>query len=158
VPRRPEDKGSRSIQRLGQTGVALRSARLNALLVTQSPWSLTCDFTSHDAPRPLLLHALLLVALGPAAKAANTVFSTDIVDGKVKTADLANAAVTFTKLAPNAVRSENVLANSLTAADIKGADVKGAISVPTGYVPNGRCRHLVISAPGAAPREALSFQ
>jgi hypothetical protein len=97
----------------------------------------------------------LLVALGPAVHAANTVFSTDIVNGEVKTVDLANSAVTFAKLAPNSVRSINVLDNSLTAADIKGADVNGLISVPAGYVPNGRCRDLNLGTPGAAPGEAV---
>jgi predicted anti-sigma-YlaC factor YlaD len=43
----------------------------------------------------------LFVALSTGgAYAANTVFSTDIVDGEVKTPDLANAGVTNGKLAP----------------------------------------------------------
>ena len=109
-------------------------------------------------PSPALIVACiaLLVALGPAVHAANTVFSTDIVDGEVKTADLADAAVTFAKLAPNAVRSENVLNNSLTAADLKGADVNGAlISFPAGAVAIGRCKDFALVAPGAAPGEAV---
>jgi hypothetical protein len=48
-------------------------------------------------PSPALIVACIgpLVALGPAVKAANTVFRTDIVDGEIKTADLANGAVTL---------------------------------------------------------------
>jgi hypothetical protein len=108
-------------------------------------------------PSPALVVACiaLLVALGPAVHAANTVFSSDIVDGEVKTADIANGAVTFAKLAPNSVRSENVLANSLTAADIKGAEVNGAISLAAGAVANGRCRDFTLAIPGAAPGEAV---
>ena len=77
-------------------------------------------------PSPALIVACiaLVVALGPAVHAANTVFSTDIVDGEVKTVDLGNSAVTHAKLAPNSVQSVNVVDKSLTAADIKGADGK----------------------------------
>jgi hypothetical protein len=109
-------------------------------------------------PSPALIVACiaLLVALGPAVKAADTVFSTDIVDGQVMTADLANSAVTFAKLAPNSVRSENVVNNSLTAADLKGADVNGAlINFAAGAVANGRCKDFPVLAPGAVPGEAV---
>jgi hypothetical protein len=48
----------------------------------------------------------LTVALGTgSAYAANTVFSTDIVDGQVKTADLGAQAVVNSKLAPASVSS-----------------------------------------------------
>lgn len=109
-------------------------------------------------PSPALIVACiaLFVALGPAVKAANTVFSTDIVDGEVRTEDLANSAVTVAKLALNSVRTENVVNNSLTAADLKGADVNGAlISFPAGAVANGRCVNFTLVAPGAAPGEAV---
>ena len=109
-------------------------------------------------PSPTLVVACiaLLVALGPAVHAANTVFSTDIVDGEVQTADLADLAVTLAKLAPNSVRSVNVENNSLTAADLKGADVNGAlISLPAGAVVNGRCKDLTLAAFGAAPGEVV---
>ncbi|MEA2987118.1 MAG: hypothetical protein QOD94_3372 [Alphaproteobacteria bacterium] len=109
-------------------------------------------------PSPALIVACiaLLVALGPAVKAADTVFSTDIVDGEVKTPDLADRAVTFAKLAPNSVRTENVANNALTAADLKGADVNGAlISFPAGAVANGRCKDFTLAAPGADRGEAV---
>ena len=109
-------------------------------------------------PSPTLVVACLalLIALGPAVKAANTIFSTDIVDGEVKTADLANSAVTLAKLAPNSVGTGNVVPNSLTAADLKGADVNGAlINFPAGAVANGRCMNFALVAPGAAPGEAV---
>ena len=48
--------------------------------------------------------------------------------------------------------------NSLTTADIAGADVNGGgIRVPTGYVPNGRCRQLDASVGGATAGEAVVF-
>ena len=186
----------------------------------------------------------LTIALGTGtAYAANTVFSTDIVDGEVKTADLANNGVTTAKitnnqvysgdvrddtlgiggltsvdlaadssreqralrltrsvrprsqtarstpvrssttpcstrprpgrrspeildgavanadLASNAVTGSKVAANSLTTADIAGADVNGGgtFSVPTGYVPNGRCRQLDAYVGGATEGEAVVF-
>jgi hypothetical protein len=87
----------------------------------------------------------LFVALGPAAYAANTIFSTDIVDGEVKTADLSDSAVT----------SANVLDDSITGADLKGADVGGAkISLAAGAVPNGRCKTRTIVVNGATAGEA----
>ena len=62
--------------------------------------------------------ALFVALTGTTAYAADTVFSSDIVDGEVKSADLATEAVTNTKLASNAVRTGKVLDDSLTGADI----------------------------------------
>ena len=58
------------------------------------------------------LLALFLVIAGGTAYAANTVFSTDIVDGEVKSADLAN----------NAVRSNKVADGQITATDLAPPD------------------------------------
>jgi hypothetical protein len=52
--------------------------------------------------------ALFLVIAGGTAYAADTVFSTDIVDGQVKTADLADNAVDTNKIANKQVRSNDV--------------------------------------------------
>ena len=70
------------------------------------------------------------------AYAANTVFSTDIVDGEVKTPDIANqavaasqlkaAAVTTNKLADNAVTTQKVKDDDLTGADVLDNALKGA--------------------------------
>ena len=57
--------------------------------------------------------ALFLFAISGTAYAANTVFSTDIVDGEVKTADLANAAVTNAKLADNSVGKPKISAGAV---------------------------------------------
>lgn len=70
--------------------------------------------------------------------AANTVFSADIVDGQVKTADLANNAVTTVKikdgevknadLAPSSVGSLKIKDNDIQAIDI-AADAVGASEI-----------------------------
>jgi hypothetical protein len=65
--------------------------------------------------------ALFLVLTGGTAQAlqgSNTVFSDDIVNREVKTADLGVRAVTANRLAPNSVGSARVIDESLTGADI----------------------------------------
>jgi hypothetical protein len=63
--------------------------------------------------------ALLLVLAGGTAYAANTVFSGDIVNGEVKTVDLANRAVTMAKLALDSVDSDTVADDSLGSRDLR---------------------------------------
>ena len=53
------------------------------------------------------------VVAGGTAYAANTVLSGDIVDGEVKTADLASAAVTNAKLADNSVGKPKISAGAV---------------------------------------------
>ena len=67
--------------------------------------------------------SLFLVIAGGSAYAANTVFSTDIVDGQVKSPDLAGAAVTNSKLGNNSVGTGKVADNSLAAADLAPGSV-----------------------------------
>jgi hypothetical protein len=70
--------------------------------------------------RNLVAYLALFVALtGSTAYAAGSVFSEDIVNGEVKTPDLAAQGVTANKLAPNAVRSDKVIDNSLRGDDIE---------------------------------------
>jgi hypothetical protein len=100
-------------------------------------------------PSPALVVSCiaLFVALGPVAYAANTVFSTDIVDGEIKTADLGDSAVTSVK----------VLDDSITGADLKGADIGTAkIKLAAGAVPNGRCKTRTIVVAGAKSGEAVT--
>ena len=52
------------------------------------------------------------------AYAANTVFSTDIVDGEVKTPDIGSQAVTGPKLKANAVTSSKIIDDGVGAPDI----------------------------------------
>jgi hypothetical protein len=70
--------------------------------------------------------ALLLALSTGTAYAANTVFSTDIVDGEVKTPDLANLGVTNAKLAANAVGTLKVIDGGITVADIGAGAVRGS--------------------------------
>jgi hypothetical protein len=93
--------------------------------------------------RPRLTYANVMssiavfAALGTGgAYAANTVFSTDIVDGEVKTPDLGSTAVTEAKLAGgavangklknDAVTSGKVLNETLLGADVSDNSLKGA--------------------------------
>ena len=86
----------------------------------------------------------LLIALGTgSAYAANTVFSTDIVDGEVKQPDLGTASITSPKirngevnnidLAADAVDDAKVLDASLTAADL-GLDSVGSSEIQSNAV------------------------
>ena len=68
---------------------------------------------------------LCLVVGGGSAYAANTIFSSDIVDGEVKTADLAQGAVATPKLKDGAVATDKVLDNSLLGRDVRDNTLKG---------------------------------
>ena len=90
------------------------------------------------------LRCVLLAAVFVPALLAQT--SKALISGIVS--DSSGAAITGAKVAPN----------TLTTADIAGADVSGGgINVPTGYVPNGRCRQLGASVGGATAGEAVVF-
>ena len=54
------------------------------------------------------------------AYAANTVFSTDIVDGQVMTVDLANNAVTATKIKDGEVKAAEIATDAVGASEIQG--------------------------------------
>ena len=81
-------------------------------------------------------YVALFFALSSSALAANTVFSEDIVNGEVKTADLATVAVTGpkiradavnnTKLADDAVTSTEILDGSVTGADVLDGEIANA--------------------------------
>lgn len=60
----------------------------------------------------------LIVALGGTAYAANTIRSSDIVNGQVKRVDLANNAVTSSKVKNNTLRGSDVKNNTLRGSDI----------------------------------------
>jgi hypothetical protein len=79
----------------------------------------------------------LFISLGVAARAANTVFSTDIVDGEVKHVDLGT----------NSVTSINVYPKSLLLADLAGSNVSGHVSLSG--IQNGRCVQVTLGITGA---------
>jgi hypothetical protein len=69
----------------------------------------------------------LTLALGTGgAYAANTVFSTDIVDGEVKTADIGFQAVVHSKLGPASVSSAKLIDGTIANADLAAGSVNGA--------------------------------
>jgi hypothetical protein len=76
----------------------------------------------------------MFVALGTGgAVAANTVFSTDIVDGEVKQPDIATGAVTGVKVRANAIHTGHVINNSLTGDDV-GPNAVGQSELADGSV------------------------
>jgi hypothetical protein len=110
------------------------------------------------SPAFVIACVALFLSLGSsAAYAANTIFSTDIVDGEVKTADLADQGVTTPKIAFNSIGTGRVIDNTITSADLKGADAKGSISVGAGAVANGRCKDFALSIGGAKAGETALF-
>jgi len=70
--------------------------------------------------------SLFLVVAGGTAFAANTVFSSDIVDGEVRNPDLADGAVGTGKLADGSVTSEKVQDETLKGRDVLDNALKGA--------------------------------
>ncbi len=73
---------------------------------------------------------LVLVVGGGVAYAANTIRSSDIVNGEVKSVDIGTAEVATVDIAANAVDSSKIADNSVTSADVannslRGADVAG---------------------------------
>ena len=94
--------------------------------------------------------ALMVAVGGGAAYAANTVFSTDIVDGQVKNPDLGT----------NSVRTGKVLNETLTGADIANGSLAGAdlgVTVRSGQQPLGACGTVAaysdcVSVPITNPR------
>ncbi len=89
--------------------------------------------------------AFTIAATTGGAYAANTVFSTDIVDGEVKRADLHG----------NVVNSAKIDDGSVRAADLLGGDSSDSISVSAGAVPNGSCSNFDLSVPGVAKKQAV---
>jgi hypothetical protein len=68
----------------------------------------------------------LVIALGgSAAYAANTVFSSDIVDGEVKTADIGTNQVRGPEIAANSVAGPEVVRGSLESSDITDQGLLG---------------------------------
>jgi hypothetical protein len=93
---------------------------------------------------------------------SNSVGSQNVIDGSLTNADLAAgilAGITGPvgpKGNPGAVGPrgpEGAQGTGLEGADLSG----GGISIPTGYVPNGRCRQLDASVGGAEAGQAVLF-
>ena len=66
--------------------------------------------------------ALFIVLSSGTAYAAGSIFSADIVDGEVKTVDLAVAAVTSAKVLDNSLKGVDIDESSLTASRIVGPE------------------------------------
>ena len=120
--------------------------------------------------------AALVVALGTGtAYAANTVFSTDIVDGEVKSVDLATNAVNTGKIINGGVWAQDIKAGDLTGAqvadggltgadvanesltlsDIVGANVQGHVAFSS--IADGRCQTVSLNVGGAATGDGVAI-
>ncbi len=84
--------------------------------------------------------AFVIAVAGGTAYAANTVFSTDIVNGEVKAPDIATGAVNGGKLAANSTNGAKVVNESLTGEDINEATLQGLVR-GSGFA-RGRARAL----------------
>ena len=69
--------------------------------------------------------ALFIALGGTSAYAANTVFSSDIVDGQVMTPDLADSGVTSAKIVDGGVHWADLSTNSVTSSRVTDATLKG---------------------------------
>jgi hypothetical protein len=70
------------------------------------------------------------------AYAANTIASTDIIDGEVKTPDLATNAVTAAKIKDGEVKTAELGGNSVTTTKIKDGGIT-AVDVSSGFITGG---------------------
>ena len=70
--------------------------------------------------------AVVLALGGGVAYAANTVFSSDIVNGQVKAADIATGAVQDDEIAAGAVKTGEIATNQVRAADIGPDQINGS--------------------------------
>ena len=80
--------------------------------------------------------ALFLVLTGGLAYAADTIFSSDIVDGEVKSEDIATAAVRTQELGTNQIRTADVRDDFLAGGGLTGADI-APNAIATQEVENG---------------------
>lgn len=75
----------------------------------------------------IVAYLALFIAIGGAtAYAADTVFSTDIVDGEVKTADLADSAVTSAKVNDEAIKTDDIGDNAVKSGRIAPNSINGS--------------------------------
>ncbi len=136
--------------------------------VTASELAATAVDSADVADESLTANDLATDSVNATEIANDSIDSGEIVNDPLLASDLAAASVGASEiptapsarrsLASNVVTGAKVASNSLTTADIAGADVNGGgISVPAGYVPNGRCRQLDASVGGATAGEAVIF-
>jgi hypothetical protein len=98
----------------------------------------------------------LVVALGTGtAYAANTVFSTDIVDGEVKEADLGDGAVSSAKIPVGAVSGADIADGSVGLSDLGSITTLTDISAKAS--PSGGCRAKTLTVPGATVGQVVAL-
>lgn len=87
------------------------------------------------------------------AYAANTVFSADIVDGEVKTPDLAANAVTAAKIKDNEVKAAEIAANAVGSSEIAtdavgGSELQGITKILFGHCVLTSIAYTQVQIPG----------
>ncbi len=98
--------------------------------------------------------ALTVALTTGGAYAANTILSSDIVDGEVKTQDLGNEAVSNAKLENNSIDASKVAPDSLTTADLAGVDEIMEYRVPGGEIGKG-CSSDTLTLKGLKRSDSL---
>ena len=73
---------------------------------------------------------LVMVVGGGAAYAANTISSSDIINGQVKSVDIGTAAVATVDIAADAVDSSKIDDNTVTTADVANNSLRAAPTSP----------------------------
>jgi hypothetical protein len=114
-------------------------------------------------PAVTLFTGIALAVAGAVYANHLQVFSSDIIDGEVKTADiagsavtaakLANGSVTTAKLAGNAVTSAKVQDNSITGADIQESTLTGVDAATLG----GIDRHGIVRIGGVSTSSQIGL-
>jgi hypothetical protein len=106
-------------------------------------------------PSPSMAVSLLalVIALGTAGYAANTIGSSDIIDESIQSVDIKNGEVKTSDIATNAITAAKVATNSLTSSDLFGAAITGAVSFSG--IPNGRCSQATLTVSGAQPGQVV---
>ena len=118
--------------------------------------SRTIEFIRTNA----LASVALFMALGGSAYAANTVFSSDIVDGEVRSVDVADSGLGGVDVAANSLTGADISESALDVAamgcksgKVLGfARVKGSESTPSFYTTSATYIDLVNNCAGGAPQ------
>jgi hypothetical protein len=101
------------------------------------------------------LLALVIALSTGTAYAANTIFSTDIVDGEVKNVDIHGSAVTSNKLHDNQVKNQDLAADAVDGSKVLDGSLTG-FDVATGSLTGLHVANSSLTGSDIAPGTLLS--